>query len=1346
MTEQLETQNNPALLLEKYHTLTPLLQRILQIRAILLHTRRKTDFMNCLIESDLKQDNKKLKVTKVYTLLNQLIEENFLLPDSNINPMITHAVACLATQGDVASSNIAAMQKAFPLVKIFNFEIDLNKEINLQSIHLAVYTNNIELFVNRSMQKFDYCAMVIEAFSSIFYESAIHMDWVKTRDPMIQAMLCCAKLQSFYQNCETMPPDYVIWREFYVQSDFDNLVLPSFMQSKFLQIDIAMQKTESVRKKCTMLSEKCFYQQEVLGTLAFLEQNYTVAMRHYENAIKLFARDLNKLSWFKANVHAILYILLLIHERIDNKAAKNIEVLKKTSKNHALANVLEAMLCLVQGNQVLAQNLWNKSNITAMPLLCLLIEWAAYLLKSEDELKKIPAAAIQDAILASFPWRSFFQVKPAWEYAIDQLQQIIVDKPTPSLPIENFKESKRLVWFIHPEKLLIEVAEQKAKKNGAWTDGKLIPLKRLFQLDKSLNFLTEHDKAVIKGLKREVFGWYNQENFYWDDEITFTALVNHPLLFFRENGVVHLELTKGELTLQVENVEEGYHVSLSHHRPTPGVFLEKETSNRYKVIPFSQDAVAMSKIISAKGITFPLHAKDKVLEIVQNAKDGIRVFSEIEDDNIPLVEADVTPYLHILPLREGLKMTLWVRPLGEEGPLCKIAQGQKNIVAGTQIKQKTVRDFNKETQHRDFLVKQCPTLLEFECEQQKDEWHIDEIALCLEILLELEEYKKHHPLIIEWPQGQTLKLKQSVGFSQFSLSIRKNQSWFEYEGNIALDDNQVLELRQVLSLLEEGHGRFVRLKDGQFIALAENFKKQLEELKTQSEENKIHMLGAGILRNIADQAAFTETDAAWQSQLQKLTSMQKHHPEVPSTMQADLRDYQLEGFRYLSRLAHWGIGACLADDMGLGKTVQTIALLLERAKEGPALIVAPTSVCFNWVEELSKFSPTLQVSILNQIPISDRTAAIQAMNKMDILICSYHLLHQIGEELCNKDWHIVVLDEAQAIKNVDTKRWKYATQLKSQCRIALTGTPIENHLGELWSIFRFLNPGLLGSLSSFQQRFSVPIERSRDVVARRTLKNIIAPYILRRIKSDVLEELPPKTEQTLLIESTQEEQAFYEAIRLKALERIQKLSKNPDNTKRFSILAEISRLRQACCHASLIDENMQLESSKTKTFITLIKNLKENNHKTLVFSQYVRYLSKIKGILESEGITYQYLDGATPVKNRRTAVEAFQAGEGDVFLISLKAGGTGLNLTAADYVIILDPWWNPAVEDQASDRAHRIGQQRPVTVYRLMIKNTIEEKIIHLHKDKRNLASDLLSDGQMSGKITEEELIGLITG
>jgi SNF2 family DNA or RNA helicase len=317
--------------------------------------------------------------------------------------------------------------------------------------------------------------------------------------------------------------------------------------------------------------------------------------------------------------------------------------------------------------------------------------------------------------------------------------------------------------------------------------------------------------------------------------------------------------------------------------------------------------------------------------------------------------------------------------------------------------------------------------------------------------------------------------------------------------------------------------------------------------------------------------------------------------------------------------------------------------------------------------------------------------------------------------------------------------------LRGQHKLITTGTPIENHLGELWNLFRFINPGLLGSLERFNRRFAVPIEQYQDRSARQALKKLIGPFILRRLKSDVLAELPPRTEITLHVELSDEEMALYEALRRRALERMAEPEEAPGQN-RLKILAEIMRLRRACCNPKLVMPGTAIGSAKLQTFVKIVEELRDNRHQALVFSQFVGHLSLIREYLDREEIRYQYLDGSTPIKQRGAAVKAFQAGDGDLFLISLKAGGSGLNLTAADYVIHMDPWWNPAVEDQASDRAHRIGQQRPVTIYRLVAKNTIEDKIVDLHRHKRDLASSLLDGSEMSGKMSVEEMLSLIRG
>ncbi|MBU1137800.1 MAG: DEAD/DEAH box helicase, partial [Proteobacteria bacterium] len=441
------------------------------------------------------------------------------------------------------------------------------------------------------------------------------------------------------------------------------------------------------------------------------------------------------------------------------------------------------------------------------------------------------------------------------------------------------------------------------------------------------------------------------------------------------------------------------------------------------------------------------------------------------------------------------------------------------------------------------------------------------------------------------------------------------------------------------------------------------------------------------------------------------------------------------------RLAYWGVGGCLADDMGLGKTIQSLGIVLSLASDGPSLVVAPTSVSNNWQTEANRFTPTLNIITLTG---KDRAQTIRDLGKYDLLITTYTLLQQENDLLAAVKWQTVILDEAQAIKNAATKRSKAAMALQAHFKLLTTGTPVENHLGELWNLFHFINPGLLGSLNRFNERFAIPIERYHNREARLKLKKLIRPFILRRIKSEVLEELPPRTEITLDVELSEQEIIFYEALRQNAIEVLE--NSREKKARHLQILTEIMKLRQACCNPRLIAQDTNIPSSKLKVFASVVDELLGGNHKALVFSQFIGHLSILREHLDKKGIKYRYLDGSTSTVRRKQEVDAFQAGEGDLFLISLKAGGLGLNLTAADYVLHMDPWWNPAIEDQASDRAHRIGQTRPVTIYRLVCKNTIEEKIVKLHQEKRDLAGSLLEGSDMSAKMSSEDLLDLIRG
>jgi SNF2 family DNA or RNA helicase len=518
------------------------------------------------------------------------------------------------------------------------------------------------------------------------------------------------------------------------------------------------------------------------------------------------------------------------------------------------------------------------------------------------------------------------------------------------------------------------------------------------------------------------------------------------------------------------------------------------------------------------------------------------------------------------------------------------------------------------------------------------------------------------------------------------------------------------------------------------------------------------------------QAPALQGDTAWQQRCLAWEQAQSQTFELPATLLADLRDYQLTGWRWLMRLAASGFGAVLADDMGLGKTLQTLGLLAARAAGGPALVVAPTSVCGNWLAEAARFAPALQVQMYGDAShlitddeaeaetegpqdsarLAARRKQVAALGPGQVLVCSYGLLQADAEILTARTWHTAVLDEAQAIKNAGTHRARAAFALGAHFKLALTGTPIENRLSELWSIMAFANPGLLGSVEQFNQRFAGPIERDGNAQAGRQLRRLVAPFLLRRTKTEVLADLPARTEIVHEVVPAGRERVLLEALRQQAEDAVnQALAAGPaEGQAQMHILAALTRLRRAACDPRLVAPELGLVGAKVQEFERLAQELVAGKHKALVFSQFTDFLGLLRERLDAAGLSYQYLDGSTPAAQRTQRVAAFQAGQGDFFLISLKAGGFGLNLTMADYVIIADPWWNPAAEDQASGRAHRIGQQRPVTVYRLVTQGSIEDRIVKLHHSKRALAEGVLAgqDGGGGAVLGAQQMLALLRG
>ena len=544
--------------------------------------------------------------------------------------------------------------------------------------------------------------------------------------------------------------------------------------------------------------------------------------------------------------------------------------------------------------------------------------------------------------------------------------------------------------------------------------------------------------------------------------------------------------------------------------------------------------------------------------------------------------------------------------------------------------------------------------------------------------------------------------------------------------------------------------KYYRLKDGRFLLLQDKRWQAFARLTTGLALNEKE-LERGQVQLPAYRALYLERLASCEPSLTFTRSatfkrLVEHFeavfattPAVPDSLTSVLRDYQITGFRWLKALDELGCGGIMADEMGLGKTVQMIALFADAKTRTnvPSLVVCPTSLVLNWESEIKRFAPEL--SVLPIIgPAEQRASLIAQIPQYDVVITSYDILKRDISLYAPFSFCYHVLDEAQCIKNPRTQAAKAVRAIHSKQRFALTGTPIENRISELWSIFDFLMPGFLYSYTRYKTRFETPIMREDDEAALEQLRRLVEPFVLRRLKKDVLHELPPKTEQTLLIPLDEQQRMLYAANLSQARQQLSEKS-----TSKMQILSLLMRLRQICCSPALCYENYRESGAKIESCLECVRQGVEGGHKLLIFSQFTSLLDLLEPHLQQESVRYYRLDGTTSKEQRHQLIQRFNNDDTPVFLLSLKAGGTGLNLVGADIVIHFDPWWNPAVQEQATDRAHRIGQTRTVQVIKLVAKDTIEERIMQLQQRKQDLSESLIQAGEGLAALSAEQLRAL---
>ncbi|HEV2381711.1 MAG TPA: SNF2-related protein [Terriglobia bacterium] len=579
----------------------------------------------------------------------------------------------------------------------------------------------------------------------------------------------------------------------------------------------------------------------------------------------------------------------------------------------------------------------------------------------------------------------------------------------------------------------------------------------------------------------------------------------------------------------------------------------------------------------------------------------------------------------------------------------------------------------------------------------------------------------------------------------FHIEVASGVDWFELHGGVEYGDTQA-KLPALLEALRRGEN-MVRLDDGTYGVVPEEWLRRVGTLAGLGTAEDGHIrfrrTQAGLLDALLASQPEARCDAAFDLVREELRRFEGvEAARQPAGFSGQLRDYQREGLGWMEFLRRFSFGGCLADDMGVGKTAQVLALLETRRERratgeplGPSLVVVPRSLIFNWKEEAARFTPQLRVLDHSGLDRNGNEFAAY-----DLVLSTYGTLRRDILRLKDVDFDYVVLDEAQAIKNATTASAKAARLLRGGHRLVLSGTPVENHLGELWSLFEFLNPGMLGAASVFKLGGAAGRNPSEDI--RRLLAHALRPFILRRTKDQVARELPPKTEQTVHCEMDAVQRRLYDELRQHYRNALLKRIETEGLAKsKIQVLEALLRLRQAACHPGLLDPKRRAEpSAKLETLLAQVREVIDAGHKALVFSQFTSFLSIVRDRLDGDGVIYEYLDGAT--RDRQARVERFQNDpQCPLFLISLKAGGLGLNLTAAEYVFLLDPWWNPAVEAQAMDRAHRIGQTRQVFAYRLIARDTVEEKVLELQNTKRDLAAAIIgADNSLIRNLRREDL------
>ena len=931
------------------------------------------------------------------------------------------------------------------------------------------------------------------------------------------------------------------------------------------------------------------------------------------------------------------------------------------------------------------------------------------------------------------------QRKEDWEVMFQDLRTNIVGEG---------RSDRRIAYFLE-ENRLKAITLQRRLSDGSWTAGEMISRNDFIFTDHPA--MNEADRNVAKALR-------DMSRIY-DDEAgeLLPLLMGSGRVFVGEPfgstcTPVEVELVRPYIEFKARGTS--IHVDSNIVLEDDGRTVRRRSiqyidGNRYYLVNLSGlQQMLLSRMLPTSEL--PLTALPQLKLLEEKLRDVIEVRSDLAlAEAIPQLQGEDTIIVRITPEDNEYKILVQSCPMPNGQERYAPGEGDPDIF--------DVENGFTKMVHRNLMAEyEVYNALRQELESKNVEFSDYQRATIStsEGLLHLLCFTHDNPekYIVEWPEGQILKFKGSLKQSNVDIQVNSEMEWFKVQGKISLGAGRFLSIKELLaSFREAGESEYIRVGDREYMKMSKALRKHISDLEALSTgasggslvvpQYRIGSL-AEVLGN--DGGLHAEIDAGYTDLLDRMKAAYSMDPALPEGLNATLRPYQREGYNWLVRLSSWGAGACLADDMGLGKTLQTLAFLLSRSAEGPSLVVAPKSVAPNWKTEAGKFTPSLNVTVLNDE--KNKKKSIEAAGASDVVVTTYGMLLTQSEALGGKQWNVICLDEAHQIKNRNTRTSVAAMNLKGQHRMILTGTPIQNHLGDLWNLFQFINPGMLGPWQGFLDSY-IRCPEYEQKNKQEKLRSYTTPFILRRTKEEVLDDLPEKISYTHLVDLTNDEMLIYDKCRRDAEALFNDEVKKKDKPQvKISFFEMLTRLRLIANAVQLAYPEWRKGSSKVKELMEMLGTITETpENKVLVFSQFTSVLDIVRAQLEKAGMDYLYLDGQTSMKDRAKAVNTFQEGGPQVFLISLKAGGLGLNLTAANYVILMDPWWNPAIENQATDRAHRLGQKRSVTVIRMVSSQTIEEKILKLHEKKQGLADKMLEGTADSSSLTMDDILDLVS-